>query len=140
MKSGEPQTNSEFIVVETLGRLELAKDGSRLLLEMVREDGAVTGLNLPTDCLNSLIMTLPQIMKQALRSRHGDESLRLVYPAKDIRIEQSSVPGTIIATFATADGFEISLGLTSRQLECFNQAAAEVECKGTHASILTNVN
>ncbi len=140
MTSGEPRTNTGFIVAETLGRLELAKDGRRFFLEIASENGAVTELSLPTDCLKLLIMTLPQIMKQALRSQHGDESLRLVYPAKDIRIEQASVPETLIATFATADGFEISLGLTLRQLECFNLAAAEVERKGAPASILTSVS
>jgi hypothetical protein len=140
MRSGGPQTNSEFIVAKTLGRLELAKNDSRVFLEVVSEDGVVTGLSFPTDCLKSLIMTLPQIMRRALRSEHGDDSLRLVYPAKDIRIEQSTVPDTLIATFATSDGFEISLGLTLRQLECFNIAAEEVERRGTPANILTSVN
>lgn len=67
-------------------------------------------------------MTLPQIMNIALRKRYHDETLRLVYPAKEIRIELSSNLKTVIGTFITDDGFEISLGMTKEQLAIFSEA------------------
>lgn len=83
-------------------------------------------------------MALPQMMKQALQAAHRDESLRLVYPANDIRIEQSSDPKILIATFVTADGFEISLGLTHEQLTIFNLASPNAE--GEVGDNSTNLN
>ena len=57
-------------------------------------------------------MTLPRMVRQALRARHQDESLRLVYPAGKISSEQLSDTKTIIVTLATPDEFEVSFGLT----------------------------
>jgi hypothetical protein len=67
------------------------------------------------------------MMRQALRARHQDESLRLVYPADKLSIEQSSDPRTIIVTFATPDGFEVSFGLTRQQLTVFDVAVEALE-------------
>lgn len=140
MTSSNLGIDARFIVADQLGPFQLAEDGSRLFLSFICYDSATAWISLPTDCLKSLIMTFPQIMRRALQIRRGDESFRLVYPAKDIRIEQSSDPRTLIVTFATADGFEISLGITPRQLECFNQAASEVECEDAVGRIVTDIN
>ncbi len=72
-------------------------------------------------------MTLPRMMKQALRVHHQDESLRLVYSADSIPIEQSSDPKIIIVTFATPDGFEVSFGLTRQQMTVFDAAVDALE-------------
>jgi hypothetical protein len=75
-------------------------------------------------------MTLPLMMRQALRARHQDESLRLVYPADKLSIEQSSDPRTIIVTLATPDGFEVSFGFTRQQLTVFDAAVEALERGG----------
>ena len=75
-------------------------------------------------------MTLPRMVRQALRARHQDESLRLVYPAGKISSEQSSDTKTIIVTLATPDGFEVSFGLTRQQLTVFDVAVEALERGG----------
>ncbi len=140
MTSGEPRTNTGFIVAETLGRLELAKDGRRFFLEIASENGAVTELSLPTDCLKLLIMTLPQIMKQALRSQHGDESLRWSIQPKIFGLSKHLFQRRSLRPSRQP------MALKSRSVSHYGSwsasisRAAEVERKGAPASILTSVS
>lgn len=115
------------LVVRKLTTFGIAADGSRCWMNFISGDGDPACLGLPTECLTELLMTLPLMMRQALRARYHDESLRLVYPADDIRIERSSDPETVIVTIATPDGFEVSFGLTRQQMTAFDAAADAVE-------------
>jgi hypothetical protein len=114
-------------VVQKLITFNIAADGTRIRMNFISGDGDQACLSLPTECLAELIMTLPRMMSQALRARHQDQSLRLVYPADNITIEQSSDPKTMIVTLATPDGFEVSFGLTGQQMTVFAAAAEAVE-------------
>ncbi len=117
-------------VVQKLTTFSIAADGTRFRMNFISGDGDHACLGLPTECLTELIMTLPRMMRQALHARHHDESLRLVYPADKISIEQSSDPRTIIVTLATPDGFEVSFGLTRQQMTVFGAAVEAVERGG----------
>ena len=114
-------------VVQKLTTFNIAADGAGIRMNFVSGDGDPACLSIPTECLAELIMTLPRMMRQALRARHQDESLRLVYPADNITIEQSSDPTTMIVTLATPDGFEVSFGLARQQMTVFAAAAEAVE-------------
>lgn len=130
MNSKQAHAVTQTIVVKELGVLNLAGDGSRVFMTLVCEGASQTVVSLPADCLKSLIMTLPQVMRQALRLQHNDESLRLVYPADQIRVEQSSDPKTIIVTLATTDGFEVSFGLAPQQIMDLSIAVADARHDG----------
>jgi hypothetical protein len=94
----------EDIVGKELVTYDIASDGSRFRMSFVCTDGKRGSLSLPTESLQALIMTLPRMMAQALRARHGDESLRLVYPAEAVRIEESRDPNRFILTLTTPVG------------------------------------
>jgi hypothetical protein len=128
--SEEPPMTVQDFVVQRLTTFNIAADGTRLRMNFISGDGDHACLSLPTECLTELIMTLPLMMRQALRARHQDESLRLVYPADKLSIEQSSDPRTIIVTLATPDGFEVSFGLTRQQLTVFDAAVEALERGG----------
>lgn len=104
------------IVGQDLKAFEVALDGSRFRIRFSRPDGSLASLSLPSTCLQALVLTLPKMMLEALKARHQDESLRLVYPAETVRVEQAQVPGTTILSFTTPDGFEVSFGLTPAQI------------------------
>jgi hypothetical protein len=114
------------MVGEEMNSVDVSGDGNRFRISFRCHDGRLGSLDLPAECLNALIMTLPRLVTRALRARYQDESLRLVYPASNIRIEQSSDPKIIIATLATRDGFEVSFGLTKQDMKVFTDAAALV--------------
>ena len=118
--------DDETIVGQNVASIDLADDGSRFAISFVC-DGGCGSLNLPIDCLNGLIMTLPSVMKRALQLRHRDDTLRLVYPTSVVRIERSSDPKLTIATFVTPDGFEVSFSLTHEQIRAFRDAASVVD-------------
>jgi hypothetical protein len=107
----------EEIIGQELITYHVASDGSRFRMSFTCSDAKHGSLSLPTECLQSLIMTLPRMMKQALRARYGDESLRLVFPAELTRVERSFDPKTFILTLTTPDAFEVSFSLSKQQME-----------------------
>jgi hypothetical protein len=112
------------MIGEEMTSVDVSGDGNRFRISFRRQDSRLGSLDLPAECLNALIMTLPRLMTRALKARCQDESLRLVFPASNIRIEQSTDLKIVIATFTTPDGFEVSFGLTKQDIEVFTDAAA----------------
>ena len=100
------------IEAETLTTFEVNPEGTRVRLNGAAADGRPVSFSLPSDCLNQLTMTLPRIASEALKRRHKDDSLRIVYPAGAWRIEQGCGDGdSFILTLATPDGFEVSFAI-----------------------------
>jgi hypothetical protein len=97
--------------------LELAKDGACFALQGVDDSGADWALHLPSDCLQQLVLTLPNLALKALRAQHNDDTLRIVYPAHACTVELASDQRTFILTLRTEDGFHVSFGLSAEQCE-----------------------
>ncbi|QRG06609.1 hypothetical protein EZH22_27410 [Xanthobacter dioxanivorans] len=114
------------IIGQDLLSFDVAVDGSRFRMIFSRVDGTATALSLPAGCLQALVMTLPKMMTEVLRARHKDETLRLVYPAHMVRVEQASDPSTLILTLATPDGFEVSFALGGSHLRTLAAAQARL--------------
>jgi hypothetical protein len=102
----------------------VAHDGTGVALGVADEDGREAALVLPTECLKALIMTLPDLMRRALRLQHHDPSLRLVYPAASWEVERSTQPGTLILTLRTSDNFHVSFGVTANDLQDMAEAVS----------------
>jgi hypothetical protein len=111
----------EEIVGQELITYDVASDGSRFRMSFTCAGGKQGALTSPTECLQALIMTPPRMMKEALRARHGDQSLRLVYPADLIRVERSFDAGIFILTLTTPNAFEVSFSLTGEQMEALRE-------------------
>ena len=105
-----------IIRAKHLTTFSVAEDGSSVSLGVSDEDGHAGALMLPAACLKQLIMTLPEMTRQALRLQHDDPSLRLVYRAAGWEVERSTVPETFIVTLRTVDGFHVSFALTAADL------------------------
>ena len=123
------------IIGQDLLSFDVAVDGSRFRMSFSQPDGSSAALNLPSDCLRALVMTLPKMMAEVLRAQYKDESLRLVYPAHMVRVEQASEPSTMILTLATPDGFEISFALGGRHLQTLAAAHAGIGRPGEAAPV-----
>ena len=102
----------DIIRAQRLTTFSVAADGSSVSLGVADEEGRTGALMLPTACLKELMMTLPEMMRRALRLQHDDPSLRLVYHAAGWDVERSTVPETLIVTLRTVDGFHVSFALT----------------------------
>ena len=114
-----------IIRAERLTTFSLAADGSSVSLGVADEEGCAGALMLPTACLKQLMMTLPDMMRRALRLQNHDPSLRLVYPAVGWEVERSTIPGTFILTLRTVDGFHVSFALAAADLSDIADATHE---------------
>jgi hypothetical protein len=107
----------------TLTTFDISLDGSLIKINVTDEDSKPGSLVLPVECLQELIMSLPEMFQQALRRRYHDCSFRLVYPLGGWRLEASTEPGKLILTLSTSDGFSVSFAATADELEQFADAA-----------------
>jgi hypothetical protein len=96
---------------QRLTTFDLAPDGETVAINVEDDEATPGALSLPTECLNELIMTLPEMMKRALQLRYGDRAMRLVYPVGEWNVEGSGAPGTLTVTLGTPDGFEVSFAI-----------------------------
>ena len=62
-------------VVQKATTFDVASDGTSFRMNFICRDGGQVSLSLPTECLHGFMMTLPKMMRQALRVRSDHESL-----------------------------------------------------------------
>src|SRR5262245_10284970 len=99
-----------------LTTFDVAPDGQSVSIHVIDDEGSPATLELPSDCLSALLMTLPGIVQRSLRLRFSDQSLRVVYPVGDWDVERSPVHGGVVVTLRTPDGFAVSFGLPALEL------------------------
>src|SRR5215469_10880283 len=116
------RTEMTILRAKSLTTFSVAPDGADIAIGVADEEGRAGALVLPADCLRELMMTLPEMMRRALRLQHDDPSLRLVYRTAAWEVERSQVSGTFIVTFWTPDGFHVSFALTTAELSDLTDA------------------
>ena len=114
-----------IIRAKQLTTFSVAPDGRSVAIGVADEEGQSAALTLPAECLKSLILTLPDMMRRALRLQHGDPSLRLVYPVASWEVERGTQPEILIVTLRTSDGFHVSFGITPKDLRKMGEAGAD---------------
>jgi hypothetical protein len=124
------------IDVTALGRLDVAADGSCIRMGYIDTSGREVVLNVPTECLSALVLSLPHVADKALRLRHDDDSLRIVYPASMALVERSSDPDVYIVTLGTPDAFHVSFGLTAPQCRSIARRVEHAAQSGEHVTRL----
>lgn len=111
---------SNRVDVERLTTFDVDADGAGVELHVLDRDGCSVTVALPFECLSQLLMTLPEVIRAALRKHHGDDSLRLVYSIGNYQLEVSEAGGDGISQFImslqTKDGFSVSFGASAELL------------------------
>lgn len=121
-------SNTRNITATELTSFDVDPAGMHVRLHMRDAEGGMHMLVIPTDGLMTLMMTLPDMVRRALRNRYRDESLRLVHSLEDFKVELGE-PGTdghrqFILTLATLGGFEVSFSATQESLDSLSGALA----------------
>jgi len=119
-----------------LTTFDVAPDGESFSIGVTDERGQPAALILPSDCLNGLLMTLPEMVRRSLQARFRDASMRLVYPVGSSQVEPSAVSGHVIVTLRTPDGFSVSFGFSPVDLVHLWTQSVSVSRKA--ADIVTN--
>jgi hypothetical protein len=115
---------------------DVAPDGETVSIHVADEHAHPATLELSADCLNSLIMSLPNAMQRSIALRYGDASLRLVYPLGGWELQASPIPGLLVLTVRTPDGFAVSF--TVAPLDLLRMATRGASACPDSAGVLGN--
>ena len=85
----------------------VSSDGDSITLTLPDKHGRACELVLTFDEASSLAMTLPRLLKMALRQKYSDSALRHVYPLREYVVECASDFRHLIVTLTADGGFDI---------------------------------
>jgi hypothetical protein len=104
----------------SLTTYDVAPDGSHARLHMLDSAGEPVTLVLPESCLNQLLMSVPTMIKTALRRSHPDNSMRLAHPLEAFELEYGEFgdngESRFILSLHTIGGFEVSFSVHPNNL------------------------
>jgi hypothetical protein len=103
---------------------QVAADGSAIRLVFEAPGGKPASLTLPIQCVQQLLMTLPHAASEAIRAKHGDDTLRLVFPLGGWKLEQGAGNTELILTLKTPDGFEVAFAVDQGTMAQMSRTAA----------------
>ena len=117
------------IEVAALTTFDVDPQGKHVRMHMRDRSGSSISLVVPTECLNQLLMSVPRMIKTALRNRGGDDSLCLAHPLESYRIDLAEPDAggaqQVILTLDTGGGFSVSFSVTTDTLVQLAQSISE---------------
>ncbi len=109
--------------IRELIRYETAVDGSAIRMHLQDSAGRLYALTFSTECINTLVMTLPGMALTAVQAKYNDPGLRVTYPLERFEVLFGREPGARFLTLETPDGFTVSFALTESQCRDIADAA-----------------
>jgi hypothetical protein len=85
----------------------VSSDGGSITLSLPGKRHKRHELVLTFDEASSLAMTLPRLLRMALRQKYSDGAVRHVYPLREYAVEFASDLRHLIVTLATDGGFDV---------------------------------
>jgi hypothetical protein len=116
----------DYLSVQSLTTCEVAADGHSICINLKDAHGRPASLILPTDCAHQLIMTLPQLLSNALKPEASDDSVRAVFPLGFWRLERAGGENAYILTLRTTDGFDVSFSLSAGDIAKMTSGFKEI--------------
>jgi hypothetical protein len=84
----------------------ISSDGESIILTLPDKQGQACEVVLTFDEASSLAMTLPRLLKMAVRRKYSDHA-RHVYPLREYAVECASDLRHLIVTLAVDGGFDV---------------------------------
>jgi hypothetical protein len=92
-----------------LTRCKAVDDGETLKLEFLDQGGNPVSLLLPFENAESIAMTLPGLLTQAVKAQTGQDNARYIFPLGQWLLEAAAGNDqSVLLTLATIDGFQVS--------------------------------
>lgn len=110
------------IQASALTKCSVVKGGDAISLGLVDENGETVELKVSTADACAIAMTLPRLLKDSIKEKYRDDSLRYVFPLDEWQVEAAANGSQIIVTLMTGDGFEVSF--TSKPDTCHSLGVA----------------
>jgi hypothetical protein len=103
--------NMPFTITSSrLSTCNVIDEGRAIRLDFVDQEGRPLSVEFPFEQAHAIIMTLPQMLAQALKRLTLDQAARYVFPLGRWSIE-SGDNQSLITTLATKDGFQVSFAI-----------------------------
>jgi hypothetical protein len=83
-------------------------NGETVKLDFIDDGGRPVSLRLAFEDAQSIVMTLPRLLTQAVKAQAGQDNVRYVFPLGEWLLEAIEHDRSLILTLKTADGFEVS--------------------------------
>ena len=120
--ASHPSEASACELAEGLTSWSVSGDGERVQLGFEDGVGHLRRLDLPFDAISALLLTIPSILRAALRAR-GNRSARVVQRLDAWSLERVAGSGCLILTLSTPTGFDVTFAVSPHQLAAMNEAA-----------------
>jgi len=99
----------------------ITADGEHVQLGLEDDAGRPVSLLLPVVMLSGLMMTIPRMLRDALKLRFADGSLRMIHELGDWRVERAAGTDAAILSLTTPDGFEVNFAVATPQADRLGQ-------------------
>lgn len=96
------------IDARSLTKCSVMKGGDMISLGLVDDNGEPVELKMSAANACAMAMTLPRLLKDSIKEKYRDDSLRYVFPLDEWQVEAASDGSQIIVTLTTGNGFEVS--------------------------------
>ncbi len=97
-----------IIYCSKLTTCDAVGNGETVKLDLIDEDGRPISLRLSFEHAQSIAMTLPRLLTQAVKAQTGQDNARYVFPLGQWLLEGIEDRRSFILTLKTVDGFEVS--------------------------------
>lgn len=112
---------SRTLTSARLTTCSVVSEGRAVRLEFLDGEGQSASVEFPFDQAEAIVMTLPQMLSNALRRRTRNPSSRYVFSLGRWSLE-SCDEKSLIATLATEDGFQVSFVIPFDACRAIGQA------------------
>ncbi len=109
--------------IKTLTTWQIAKESHAIKLGFDDDEGNPISVTIPITQASALLLTLPRMIKAALRA-WGDASSRMAHPLKKWRLEYSDDPSFLILTLEALEDFDVCFKISLDQLQDLGGIAA----------------
>ena len=110
------------IVSSRLTTCGVVKDGGAVHIDLVSIAGHSVSIEMPIEQAESVIMTLPRLLSNAVRARTGDPQARFVFSIDQWMLESTHDAQCLLVTLKTADGFEVTFGIPFSHCQALGDA------------------
>jgi hypothetical protein len=110
------------IVSSRLTTCDVINDGEAVRLGLVNQAGCSVSLEMSVEQAESVVMTLPQLLSNALRARTGDAQARYAFMVGQWALESTEAAQCLLVTLKTTDGFEVTFGVPFAQCQALGLA------------------
>jgi len=102
---------------ERLTTWSILPSGEQVSLGFADATGRSHTILLPVTVLSALMMTIPRMLCDALKTRFADGSLRMIHELGSWRVERAVGTDASILSLATPDGFEVTFAVATPQAD-----------------------